>query len=315
MTDQPESKSTQEHQELAVLVAYTEDDYIRGNGTDNGSAQAVADAIQAAGYTKGFDLSEDELSVLRSLLRRSIEEPKPVYPGARYRGTKSATNPRVLSREHPALRAKRLLLEKLGGPKAPAEPTDDEIQASEAEETRRVEELMASQRKSAELKRKLRENEPMRRRRKISSDPYWRYRRRLRRGVILDAVSPEESAHEAQEIEAAPEDTQISQTHGNASTTDEAQVAQPTAVENPWRTIALPDPHDENEHAAHGALWDRGTDEEDVNLEYGIANFGDLEDVILEPQADRSSRAWAQAAMQVSYGDKLVARRWEETRP
>jgi len=38
--------------ELAVIVAYTQDEYIRKHGTEHGVAQEVARAILAAGFTK-----------------------------------------------------------------------------------------------------------------------------------------------------------------------------------------------------------------------------------------------------------------------
>lgn len=40
-------------QELAVIVAYTQDEYIRKHGTEHGVAQEVAKAILAAGFVKG----------------------------------------------------------------------------------------------------------------------------------------------------------------------------------------------------------------------------------------------------------------------
>lgn len=57
MGDGAESSSTDSSQaklqhELAVIVAYTQDEYIRKHGTEHGVAQEVAKAILAAGFVR-----------------------------------------------------------------------------------------------------------------------------------------------------------------------------------------------------------------------------------------------------------------------
>jgi len=47
-----DSSQAELQSELAVIVAYTQDEYIRKHGTEHGVAQEVAKAILAAGFTK-----------------------------------------------------------------------------------------------------------------------------------------------------------------------------------------------------------------------------------------------------------------------
>jgi hypothetical protein len=51
--------------------------------------------------------------------------------------------------------------------------------------------------------------------------------------------------------------------------------------------------------------------------EYGVANFGDIDDVMQKPETvtDKTDREWAEAVIQREYGDSIVRRRkasdWE----
>lgn len=282
MGDQTEDRIEREHRELALLVAHTQDDYIRAHGTDGGSAQAVADAIQEAGFTREPLLSEDELEILRTALQVAIGRSK--------QPLRSRSQRRARSRQDRADSARtrryRVLLEKLGGPKIPVAPVVDEPPADGKffEEKRRE----ADAQRAQELERK-RERERLPRR-TLPKDPYWQHRNRLR-GILQEPVGASESSERSDDAREAPE------------TVGTAAVAR-------WRVF-----HDRtaidggSEDFAHSELFG-ARDAEDRSLEYGIANFGDLEDVITEHGAERSSLRWARAVIQPSYGDLLVARPW-----
>lgn len=279
MEDQTENRVAQEHQELAVLVAYTQDDYIRANGTDHGSAQAIADAIQAAGFTKDPVLSEAELELLRLALKIAMGQSRQTVRGGSYRrfnrGQRQST-------DSARTRRYRVLLEKLGGPKIPVAPVED-TKVEEPEAT----ELPAESSWEREKKRR---REISRLHQSSKHDPYWRYRNRLR-GVPQEPVGD----------------------HIDSGRSDDAQKrseAVGTAAGGRWVVFSDRNSIDDgSEDFAHSELFG-ARDSEDRSLEYGIANMGDLEDVITEYGAERSSLKWAQSVIQPSYGDLLVARHW-----
>lgn len=62
-SDEEAKRIAQEHQDLAVIVAYAEDDYLREHGTISGSAQAVAAAIQAAGFTRSSSVASADSAI------------------------------------------------------------------------------------------------------------------------------------------------------------------------------------------------------------------------------------------------------------
>lgn len=282
MGDQPESRTEREHQELALLVAYSQDDFIRANGTDHGSAQFVADAIQAAGFTREPQLSEEELEILRTALQVAIGRSKQTVRGSSYR-----TNRRNRSTSESArTRRYRVLLEKLGGPKIPVAPVEFPKDEAEAE---------AGDRQPVESawEREKRRRREISRLRQGKHDPYWRYRQKLR-GLPSRPVGASESDEHSDDAQEAAE-------------------AVETAAEARW--VVFHDRtgiDDGSEDFAHGELFGRlgMRDAEDTTLEYGVANFGDLEDVLTDHSSERSSLKWARAMVQPSYGDLLVARRW-----
>lgn len=287
MGDQPESRTEQEHQELALLVAYTQDGFIRANGTDHGVAQVVADAIQEAGFTREPALSEDELEILRTALQVAIGRSKQPVRGGSYRRTRTGQD----RAESARTRRYRVLLEKLGGPKIPVVPVAEEQTADEKSFEEKGREADAKQ--ARELDRK-RDRERLRRR-TLPKDPYWQYRNKLR-GIPQKPVGASEGSERSDDAQDSPETVE-------------------TAAEPRWRVF-----HDRygiddgSEDFAHGELFGV-RDAEDRSLEYGIANFGDLEDVITEHGAERSSLRWARAVIQPSYGDILVARPWDQPKP
>lgn len=287
MGDQTEDRIEREHRELALLVAHTQDDYIRAHGTDGGSAKAVANAIQEAGFTREPLLSEDELELLRTALQVAIGRSKQTARGGSYRKPRSRQD----RAESARTRRYRVLLEKLGGPKIPVAPVVDEPPADgkSFEEKHRE----ADAQRAQELERK-RERE-MLRRRTIPNDPYWRYRDRLR-GVPQEPVGA----------------TDVSERSDDAR---KSIGAVETAAEASWSVFNDRSGIDDgSEDFAHSELFGV-RDVEDRSLEYGIANFGDLEDVITEHGAERSSLSWARAAILPSYGDLLVARPWSRPKP
>ncbi len=287
MGDQTEDRIEREHRELALLVAHTQDDYIRAHGTDGGSAQAVADAIQEAGFTREPLLSEDELELLRTALQVAIGRSKQTARGGSYRNPRSRQDRADSART----RRYRVLLEKLGGPKIPVAPVDENAPAEGKSFEERGQEAEAQ--RAQELERK-RERE-MLRRRTIPKDPYWRYRNRLR-GVPQEPVG-------ATEVSERSDDARKS-----IGAVETAAVAR-------WSVFSdCSDIDDGSEDFAHSELFGV-RDAEDRSLEYGIANFGDLEDVITEHGAERSSLSWARAVILPSYGDLLVARPWTPPEP
>lgn len=287
MGDQTEDRIEREHRELALLVAHTQDDYIRAHGTDGGSAQAVADAIQEAGFTREPLLSEDELELLRTALQVVIGRSKQTARGGSYRKPQSRQD----RAESARTRRYRVLLEKLGGPKIPVAPVAENAPAEGKSFEERGQEAEAQ--RAQELERK-RERE-MLRRRTIPKDPYWRYRDRLR-GVPQEPVG-------AADVSERSDDARKS--IGAVETAAEAR----WSVFNDRSSI-----DDGSEDFAHSELFGV-RDVEDRSLEYGIANFGDLEDVITEHGAERSSLRWARAVILPSYGDLLVARSWSRPKP
>lgn len=282
MGDRTEDRIEREHQELALLVAYTQDDYIRAHGTDGGSAQAVADAIQDAGFTREPLLSEDELEILRTALQVAIGRSKQTGRGGSYRRTRSRQDRADSART----RRYRVLLEKLGGPKIPVAPVAESAPAEEKSFDERGREADAQRAKDLERRR---EKEKLRRR-TLPKDPYWQYRNRLR-GIPQKPVGTSENSERSDDAREAPE------------TVGTAAVAR-------WRVF-----HDRtgiddgSEDFAHSELFGV-RDAEDTSLEYGVANFGDLEDVLTESDRERSTLEWARAMLQPSYGDLLVARPW-----
>ena len=174
MGDQTEDWIEREHRELALLVAHTQDDYIRAHGTDGGSAQAVADAIQAAGFTREPLLSEDELELLRTALQVAI--------GRLRQPLRSGSQRRTRSRQDRADSARtrryRVLLEKLGGPKIPVAPVESPA-AAEPEPT----ETDSQPRESSWEREKRRRREISKLRQGMKQDPYWRYRNSLQKQI------------------------------------------------------------------------------------------------------------------------------------
>lgn len=174
MGNRTEDRVEREHQELALLVAYTQDDFIRANGTDGGSAQAVADAIQAAGFTREPLLSEDELELLRTALQVAIGRSK--------QPVRSRSQRRARSRKDRADSARtrryRVLLEKLGGPKIPVAPVESPA-AAESEPT----EPDSQPKESSWEREKRRRREISKLRQGMKQDPYWRYRNSLQKQI------------------------------------------------------------------------------------------------------------------------------------
>lgn len=168
-----------EHNELANIVAYTEDDYLRERGSLSGSAQAVADAIQAAGYRKGPQLSEAELELIRLALQIAIGQSRSAVPLGSHRhagrsGLKNSDSARK--------RRYRVLLEKLGGSKIPVAPVEDEEPAkpelSESDSQPKVSSWEREKKRRREIS-KLRQSSRV--------GPHWRYRQKLR-GVPQKSV-------------------------------------------------------------------------------------------------------------------------------
>lgn len=231
-----EDRKIQEHQELALLVAYTQDEFIRANGTDHGVAQVVADAIQEAGFAREHQLSEDELEILRTALQIAIGRSKQTVRSGSYRRTRNRQD----RAESARARRYRVLLEKLGGPKIPVAPVAEEDQTPG-----------------------------------ITQKP------------VDSTQLPEHSDYARDEIKAAG-----------------------TAAEAFWTVLYdRTGTDDGSEHFAH---WEPFgvRDAEDTSLEYGVANFGDLEDVLTESDTERTTLKWARSMLQPSYGDLLVARPW-----
>ena len=61
------SREAELQSELAVIVAYTQDEYIRKHGSEHGVAQEVAKAILAAGFVK---MDKDWLSARDERIRQ-----------------------------------------------------------------------------------------------------------------------------------------------------------------------------------------------------------------------------------------------------
>lgn len=233
-----EDRVESEHQELAVLVAYTEDDYLRENGSLGGSAQAVATAIQQAGYSKEPRLTEDELELLRMALQNAVARSQEVARELRSRPGVSAAASGSLTRRY------RLLLERFGGPSLPVAPV--EAQMVQADEESSLKPLLAT---------------------------------------TLPSELP---------VQHAP--VELNPRRGS----DSAE----------WHAVPMAAVPEDEIAQDNSQLSGRKAEQDDPTKEYGVANFGDLDDVLSRPDGKRTTREWATNMLQREYGDILVARDW-----
>ncbi len=233
-----ESRKNEEHQELAVLVAYTEDDYLRERGTLNGSAQAVATAIQQAGYSRQPQLSEEDLELLRMALQNAVSRSQDVARELRSKPGVSAAASGSLTRRY------RLLLERFGGPSLSVSPVAASPVITGPEEVFELESSESS---------------------------------KVDRALMLPSELP---------VQGVPVALQPKSKSGSRG----------------WQAVPVELESEEGEG-------------DDPTREYGVANFGDLEDVLSRNDGKRTTREWATNMLQREYGDILVARDWEPEPP